>query len=61
VSERSQGSGLIETSGSPTGSPSSSAFFSFSLIQPEKSADKIISSDDKNNQINISMNNFLLV
>ena len=36
--ERSQGSGLIEIAGLPTGSPSSSASSSFSLMQPAASA-----------------------
>ena len=38
MSERSLGSRLIETAGPPTGSPSSSASSSFSLIQPQGSA-----------------------
>ena len=38
VSERSWGSRLIETAGSPTGLPSSSASSSSSLIQPQGSA-----------------------
>jgi hypothetical protein len=38
VSEKSQGSRLNETAGPPTGSPSSSASSSFSLIQPQGSA-----------------------
>jgi hypothetical protein len=38
VSERSQGSRLIETAGPPTGSPCSSASSSFSLIHPQRSA-----------------------
>jgi hypothetical protein len=38
VSERSQGSRLIEIDGPPTGSPFSSASSNFSPIQPQKSA-----------------------
>jgi hypothetical protein len=38
VFERSQGSRLIDTASSPTGSPFSSASFSFSLIQQQGSA-----------------------
>jgi hypothetical protein len=37
VFERSQGSRLIETAGSPTGLPSSSVSSSFSLIQQQGS------------------------